>query len=222
MQRSANPMRVALAGGYGAEVEIADDGAAAFARAEALAREEGRTLIHPFEGRAVALGTATVGLELARQVPELDAVLVAIGGGGLAAGLGAALDQLQPNARVYGVEPVGADVMHRSFAAGAPARIERIDTIADSLAPPLTLPYTFALCRRHVDELVLVDDESMRRSMALLYREAKLVTEPAAAATTAALLGPLRERLRGQRIALVVCGANIDLDSYSALVRPYL
>jgi threonine dehydratase len=135
---------------------------------------------------------------------------VPVGGGGLCAGVATAIKQLLPECAVYGVEPVGADSMHRSFAAGEPRAIERVATIADSLGAPHAAPYGFALCRRFVDELVRVDDDDLRRAMRLLFEDAKLVAEPAAAASTAALLGPLRDKLAGRRVGLVICGSNID------------
>jgi threonine dehydratase len=214
MTASANPARVALCRAYGAEIVVAPDVHAAFDSVHAIERDEGRAFIHPFEGERTILGTSTVGLELAEQAPELDAVVVPIGGGGLCAGVATAIKQLLPECAVYGVEPVGADSMHRSFAAGEPRSIRRVATIADSLGAPHAAPFGFALCRRFVNELVLVDDDALRSAMALLFEDAKLVAEPAAAASTAALLGPLRERLAGSRVGLVVCGSNIDLDTF--------
>lgn len=218
MPRTADPARIAAVRTLGAEVLLEPDIAAAFARAEGIRDAEGRSLVHPFEGPAQALGTATLGLEFLRQVGQLDALFVAIGGGGLAAGVACAVKQLQPRCRVFGVEPVGADSMHRSFAAGTPQRIERVTTIADSLGAPMALPYSFALCRRFVDELVLVDDEAICRAMALLFADAKLAVEPAGAASTAAML-QLRERLAGQRVGIVVCGANVAPDTFAACLQ---
>jgi threonine dehydratase len=108
--------------------------------------------------------------------------------------------------------------MHRSFAAGSPQAIDRVDTIADSLGAPHAAPYTFALCRRFVDHLVTVSDDALRSAMRLLFREAKLAVEPAGAATTAALVGPLREELAGKRVGLIVCGTNIDTETFGQLV----
>jgi threonine dehydratase len=190
---------------------------AAFAAVERIAVEEGRTLVHPFEGLRTALGTATLGLQWLRQAGRLDAVLVPIGGGGLAAGLACAVKQTAPETRVIGVEPEGADSMHRSFAAGSPQRLERVTTIADSLGAPFALPYSFALCRRFVDELCRITDAQLRAAMRLLFDELKLACEPAGAAATAALCGPLRERLRGRRVGVLVCGSNIDLARFAAL-----
>jgi threonine dehydratase len=105
--------------------------------------------------------------------------------------------------------------MHRSFAAGEPRPIERVGTIADSLGAPFALPYSFGLCRRFLDDLVMIDDDAMRRAMGLLFREMKLAVEPAGAAATAALCGPLRERLAGKRVGVIVCGSNIDIATFA-------
>jgi threonine dehydratase len=216
MPKNANPARVAGCKAFGAEVELVEDVHRAFARVHEIEAEEGRTFVHPFEGPLTALGTATLGAEICEQVPELDAVIVPIGGGGLCAGVASAVKQLQPRCKVFGVEPEGADTMHRSFASGKPEAIDRVRTIADSLGAPYAAPYSFALCRRFVDQLVLVDDSALRRSMVLLFQEAKLAVEPAGAAATAALVGPLREQLRGKRVGLIVCGTNIDLPSFTS------
>ena len=215
MPRSANAFRVARCRELGAQVELVDDVHRAFDRVREIEASEGRSFVHPFEGPLTALGTATLGLELAEQVPELDAVVVPIGGGGLCAGVAAAVKQAQPRCRVLGVEPEGADSMRRSLAAGSPQAIDAVRSIADSLGAPHAAPYSFELCRRYLDDLVLVDDLALQRAMRLLFASAKLAVEPAGAAATAALLGPLRERLSGKRVALIVCGANIDPETFS-------
>ncbi len=210
MTEQADPFRVAQVRRHGAEVVRAPDVHAAFEAVRRIEAEEGRALIHPFEGRTTALGTATLGLEFVRQTPGLDAVVVPIGGGGLCAGVACAVKTLQPDCLVFGVEPEGADTMRRSFAAGSPQAIERVATIADSLGAPHAAPYSFGLCRRYADDLVTVDDDALRRTMGLLFVTMKLAVEPAGAAATAALLGPLAGRLRGKRVGVIVCGANID------------
>jgi threonine dehydratase len=215
MPRNASPFRIEMSRVLGAEVELVDDVHKAFDRVHEIEAAEGRTFVHPFEGPRTALGTATLGLELSRQVADLDAVIVPIGGGGLCAGVAAALKQAQPRCQVFGVEPEGADTMSRSLAAGSPQAIDAVRTIADSLGAPHAAPYSFDLCRRFVDEVVLVDDDALRRAMLLLFRSAKLAVEPAGAAATAALCGPLRDRLRGRRVALIVCGSNIDAPTFS-------
>jgi threonine dehydratase len=218
MPKSANPFRVERCRELGAAVELVDDVHQAFAQVKEIEASEGRTFVHPFEGPKTALGTATLGLELVEQVEDLDAVIVPIGGGGLCAGVAAAVKLASPHTLVFGVEPEGADSMHRSFAKGSPQAIDAVRTIADSLGAPHAAPYSFCLCRRYVDELVRVSDDELRRAMYLLFASAKLAVEPAGAAATAALCGPLLERLRGTRVGLVVCGANIDHATFAAQV----
>lgn len=210
MPLSADPWRVARCRAFGGEVVLVEDVHAAFAEIERIVAAEGRIFVHPFEGPTVAMGTGIIGLEILDDVDDLDAVVVPIGGGGLCAGVAAAIKQRRPEVRVIGVEPEGADTMHRSFAAGSPQAIDAVRTIADSLGAPHAAPYSFALCRRYVDELVRVDDAMLRDGMRLLYADAKLAVEPAGAAATAAVLGPLRGVLQGKRVVALVCGANID------------
>jgi threonine dehydratase len=219
MSNAANRARVARALEYGAEILFAADGRQGFALVEEICRQEGRTLLHPFEGPCVAQGAGTVGLELAEQIPELDAVVIAIGGGGLCGGSAAAIRQLQSRCAVYGVEPEGADSMRRSIAAGKPVTLPSINTIADSLAPPMTLPYSFDLCRRFVEEVVTVSDQQMRQTMKRLFDDLKLAVEPAGAAATAAVFGPLRERLAHKKVGVVICGSNIDSTSFIEHIR---
>ena len=166
MMGSANPARVAACRALGAEVVLAPDGRTAFEMVEAIAQGEGRSFIHPFEGPYTALGTATLGMEWLEQSPDLDAVIIAIGGGGLCGGASAAIKLVKPGCLVFGVEPTGSDTMTRSFAQGSPIDHAEVKTIADSLAPPFALPYSYGLCRANVDDLVLVDDDAMRAAMA--------------------------------------------------------
>lgn len=214
MQDNANPFRVELARATGAEVIMKSPGAETFAEAERLVRDEGRFFIHPFEGLHTSLGTAGVGLEFMAQVADLDAVVVSVGGGGLISGVAAAVKAINPACRVYGVEPTGADSMSRSLASGAPVTIPEVNTIADSLGPPMALPFGHALCAVYVDDVVTVSDDAICAGMVVLQQAAKLAVEPAAGAAMAGALGPLRGQLAGRRVGVIVCGANIDTDSY--------
>jgi threonine dehydratase len=220
MPKTANAYRIAVCRELGATVELVDTVHQAFDRVHEIEASEGRTFVHPYEGPLTALGTATVGLEFIDQVraqgAELDAVLVAAGGGGLTAGVACAVKRLSPSTKVFVIEPEGADTMARSFASGTPERIDAVRTIADSLGAPRCEPYSFAMNRAFADEVVLVSDDHIRDAMRLTFRAAKLVVEPAGAAALAALLYPLRERLNGQRVGLVVCGGNIDHATFSA------
>jgi threonine dehydratase len=216
MISTANPARIRACREYGAELVMVDDVHGAFDVAETIQREEGRFFVHPFEGKTIATGTGTVGLEIHEQCDSFDTVIVPVGGGGLIAGVANAVRQLRPDCEVIGVEPEGADSMHRSFAAGRPMAIDRVRSIADSLGAPFAMPYSFELCRQHVNRLAMVDDTSLRRAMGLLFDRMHMAVEPACAASTAALLGPLREVLVGRTVVLVFCGSNIDWPTFEA------
>ena len=217
MLASANPARVEKCREYGAEVVMVDDIHESFDIAERIQRDEGRFLVHPFEGPYTFLGTATVGLEMCEQIENFDAIIVPIGGGGLCAGIASVVKQLRPDIAVYGVEPEGADCMCRSFASGKAESIDRINTIADSLGAPFALPQSFEICRDNIDKLVTVSDGALRESMRFLFREMKIAVEPACAASTAALTGPLAAELQGRSTALVMCGSNIDWTTFAEL-----
>jgi threonine dehydratase len=214
MSATADPYRVERARALGAEVHLTSDVAAAFQEVERVVQQEGKVFVHPFEGTHTTLGNASIALELDAQLPaEVETFLVAIGGGGLASGLAPTIKALRPRARVIGIEPEGAPTLTRSLAAGAPARLARIDTIADSLAPPFTGPNTFALVRDFVDEIVLVSDEQIRRAMRVLLERLKLLIEPSGAAALAAALAE-PARFAGCSVCAVVCGSNIGLERY--------
>ena len=220
MPASANPARVARVRALGGRIVFGETVDELVGIVERLRAEQGRFLVHPFEGPLTVEGTATVGLELLADAPSLDAVVVPVGGGGLIAGVASAVHRAAPGCRVYGVEPVGADGMRRSLERGAPLERVAVSTIADSLGAPLHLPHTFALVERHVEEIVTVTDDEMRRAMRGFFDALKLAVEPACAAGLAALAGPLRDGLRGARVGLVACGSNIDVESWARLVAP--
>ena len=219
MPKNANPFRVQVCRELGATVVLVDNVHDAFDRVKEIEETEGRTFVHPYEGPKTALGTASVGLEFVDQVTaaggSLDAVIVAAGGGGLTGGVACAVKQMSPATEVFVVEPEGADSLSRSFKAGSPQSIEAVRTIADSLGAPRCEPYSFALNRQFVDEVVLVDDDQIRDAMRLMFRSAKLAVEPAGAAALAALMYPLHDRLEGKSVGVVVCGANIDPETFS-------
>ncbi|MBP1694313.1 MAG: putative threonine dehydratase, partial [Chloroflexi bacterium] len=133
-----------------------------------------------------------MGLEFCSQAPDLEAVIVPVGGGGLCAGIATAVKQILPGCLVFGVEPEGADTMHRSFASGQPESITKVNTIADSLGSPRAEPYSFELCRQNLDGLAMVNDDELRKAMYLMFRGMRLAVEPAGAAALAALCGPLK------------------------------
>jgi len=130
------------------------------------------------------------------------------------AGVATAVKQMNPEIKVFGVEPEGANTMTLSFASGKPEAIDKVRTIADSLGAPYAAPYSFTLCKKFVDEIVLITDQDMCNGMSLLFHELKLAVEPAGAASTAAIIGPLKDKIRGMKVGLIVCGTNMDRENF--------
>ena len=215
----ANPARIQQARAWGAKVELIDNAEAAFQRVLNIERDDGKTLVHPFEGRSIAIGTGALAMEWLEQAPDLDALVIPVGGGGLVAGVGAAAKRIRPEIAVYGAEPFGADSMFQSLTRNEPVQAKRVDSIADSLRAPNAREYSFDLARRHMDDLGRVDDDEIRRAMRLILQELKMMVEPACATATAAALGPLRERLEGKHVGVLLCGSNIDLATFSRLIN---
>ena len=218
MPHHVDPERITGCRALGAEVSLHDDMGAAFAEMERIAAEDGATLMHPFEAPHMILGAATCGAEYLAQVPDLDVLIVPVGGGGLIAGMAAAAKAIRPEIEVIGVEPEGADSLARSLAAGAPVALERIDTLADSLGAPRAMPLSFGVAQTHVDRIVTLPDAALLEGMETLRRVLRIMAEPACAASLAALCGPLRDEMAGRRVGLIACGSNIGLERYSALM----
>lgn len=218
MAASADPYRVERARALGARVELVDDVRLAFAAVDREVAENGRCFVHPFEGPLTTLGTASIALELHRQLPpEVETFVVAIGGGSLASGLAPTIKALRPAARVIGIEPVGAPTLSRSIAAGRPITLESIDTVADSLAPPFAAPYSMGLVRDYVDEILLLEDRQIIAAMRLMFERLKLVLEPAGAAALAGVLA-FPQRFPPRSTCVMVCGSNIGLERYTRLL----
>ncbi len=202
--------RAAIAG-LGATVtvhgEVWDDADIA---ARAHAERHGLAYIHPFADPRVIAGQATLGLDLLAATPAPDTVLVAIGGGGLAAGVALALKARAPTIRLIGVEPEGAPTLHASLAAGHPIRLDRIETAAGTLAPRTTDALNFAIIREHFERIVLIPDAAMREAARHLWRDAAIATELSGAATLAALRSGTYTPAAGEHVVAIVCGAGTD------------
>ena len=215
--KTASPLRRQRCEYYGAEVIPCEDFASGVQLFEEIEAKENRLRVHPHEGLYTIQGAATLAAEWEKQCAKpLDAVIVSIGGGGLIAGVGSYFKQVWPNVKIYGVEPTGAPTLHHSLEIGTPSRLDvPPKTIADSLAMSTATPYTFSVLQQVVDDIVLVTDDQMRWAMHLLFTQMKLVAEPACAAPVAALLGPLREKLAGQRVGIIACGSNLDIAAFA-------
>ena len=179
------------------------------AKAEEVAEEQGLVIVPPFDHRHIIAGQGTVGLEIAREWPDVDLVLAPIGGGGLASGVAASVKRLLPAAKVIGVEPVGAASMRKALDEERPVVIDKIDTIADGLAPVMVGELTYEHAYNLMDDVVTVSDEAIREATALLVGKQKLIVEFSGAAATAALLSKVVD-VADARVAVIISGGNLD------------
>jgi threonine dehydratase len=187
------------------------------ARAEEIAKKERLIVVPPFDHRHIIAGAGTVGFEIARDWPDVDYVLVPVGGGGLLSGVAAAVRRMQPKAKVIGVEPEGAASMRLALDNGSPAVLGSVATIADGLAPTIVSQLTFEHARELVDDVVTVGDEAIRSAASMLIERHKTVVEFSGAAAVAALLSR-RLDVGGGRVAVVVSGGNLDPELLKQLV----
>jgi threonine dehydratase len=203
---------------YGAEiVKYGKDYDEAYLKALEIQGETEMTFVHPFNDPDVIAGQGTIGLELLEDIPDLDAVIVPVGGGGLISGIAIAMKTMNPNIRVIGVQPEGAAAIYRSWKAGKIVEIESVDTVADGLAARKPLKTSFKIIRRHVDDILLVTDREIGEAVLALLRDAHLLVEPSGAASLAALL--FKYRLKpGEKIAVIISGANISIDYLTTLI----
>ncbi|HEU4996307.1 MAG TPA: threonine/serine dehydratase [Gemmatimonadaceae bacterium] len=217
MPEGSSKTKIKATEGYGAKVEIVGgERVRAFERAQEIAAQ-GRVMVHPFEDPRVASGQGTVALEVLEQTRDVDAVVVPIGGGGLISGISTAIKAAWPKTRVIGVEPSGAATMRASLDAGKPMTISP-KTIADGLAAPMVGAMTLETTRRNVDDVVLVNDDEILAALRDVLAYARLVIEPAAAASVAALITGKIPVSRGARVVAVLSGGNVDLDRLKTLL----
>jgi threonine dehydratase len=216
MWQGASELKRAAALGYGATVDQEAAGPTeVFERLTQLQEETGRVVVHPFDDPLVIAGQGTVGREIAEDLPEVDVVVVPVGGGGLVSGIAAAL----PEARVVAVEPEGSRAFHEGLATRAPVPVTP-SSVADGLNAPFAGALPIALGLELGIESVLVTEEEIEAGFRFLYERAKLAAEPAAAAGVAALLAGKVPAVEGATVAVVVSGGNVAGDTASGILKP--
>ena len=202
----ASPAKIAHIRSYGADlVVVGDRYADALAASEEWAAESGALRIHAFDQRQTLLGQGTLGLELESQAPDLDTLLVAVGGGGLIGGIAS---WFAGRVRIVGVEPDGAPTLFEAFKAGRPVDAPAGSIAADSLAPKRVGELMFPIARAHVERVVLVTDDAIRRAQQTLWDALRIVAEPGGSAAFAALQSGAYVPAAGERIGIVICGGN--------------
>ncbi|HET8606848.1 MAG TPA: pyridoxal-phosphate dependent enzyme [Gaiellaceae bacterium] len=212
MWADASAQKVAATRGYGAAVDLEAPGPAeAFERLAELQAETGRTLVHPFDDPVVQAGAGTVGLEVEEDVDGLDTIVVPVGGGGLVAGIAAAV---APAVRVVAVEPELSPALHEALKAGKSVPVQP-RSIADGLGAPFAGEHALAVCRAHDVRSVLVSEQEIAEAMRFVYARAKLACEPAGAAAVAAVRAG---KIEGERVCCVVSGGNVAAQTAAAIL----
>ncbi len=210
--------KVEAAKRYGAEIclvkGVYDD---AYNRAVELQEESGATFIHPFDDPDVIAGQGTIGLELLEQLPDMDAVIVPVGGGGLISGVAFAIKSLNPNCKVYGVQAAGAPSMYNSIRHHQKEILDRVSTIADGIAVKNPGELTYALCEKYVDDIVTVTDDEISTAILALIEQQKLIAEGAGAVSVAAAMFN-KVDIAGKKAACLLSGGNIDVTILSRVI----
>jgi threonine dehydratase len=204
---------------YGADiVKYGKDYDEAYSKALQIQKEAGATFVHPFEDPFVVAGQGTVGLELLEDVPDLNAIIVPVGGGGLISGISIAAKTLNPKLRIVGVQSEGAPAVYRSWRAGKIVEVDSVNTVADGLAARKPLDLTFGIIKRYVDTVLLVSEKEIGEAVLALLHNAHILAEPSGAASLAALLFKYHPKPE-EKIAVIISGANISIDYLASLLK---
>jgi threonine dehydratase len=183
-----------------------------------IQKEAGAYFLHPYDDEAMITGHGSLGLEILDEVPDADVIVVGVGGGGLISGVAVSATAQRNGVRIIGVEPEGAAAMRMALDAGKPVPLETVKTIADGLAAPVAGTLGLDIVRRLVEDVVVIPDTVIADGLRFLFERAKLVTEPAGAAATAALLAGRVTVRKGEKVVAIVSGGNVDRARFAELV----
>ena len=211
MPETAPKTKIAATRGYGAEIRFAAEMPQLLPLVQEL-QGQGLYFLHPFDDDDVIAGHASLGLEILEDLPDVDLVVVPVGGGGLISGVALGIKALRPAVRIIGVQPEGAQAVRRALDAGHSVRLDSVTTVADGLAAPFAGERNLEIIKRDVDDVVVISDEAILDGLRFLVTRARIVPEPAGAAAVAALLGGAITARPGERVVAIVSGGNIDAD----------
>jgi threonine dehydratase len=212
MAQNAVPAKVEAIRGYGAEIRFGADIGLAFEAMETFRQETGATFVSPFADPDVIAGQGTVMLEILDEFPDVEQVIVPVGGGGLLCGTAFVAKTLRPDIRIVGVEPEGSTAVFQGLRAGQPVRIARNETIADGLSAPFTGEMVIAMATQYVDDMITLTDDEIAKALVLVLSRTKLLVEPAGAAGVAALLTGKAAVPHGANTVAILSGGNVSLD----------
>ncbi len=218
MPKTTPLVKVSATRSFGANVILSGTNLdEAFQEATRLCNEQKLTFVHPFDDDDVIAGQGTIGLELLEQVPDLDAILVSVGGGGLVAGIAMAVKEVRPNVKIYGVEPKAVPSMQRAFEHGEPTKVQGQKTIADGTAVSRIGDRNFQIASKYLDDVLVVDDEAISEAILILLEREKTVAEGAGALPLAALR-QYNLPLHGKKVVLIISGGNIDVNLVARII----
>jgi len=204
---------------YGTQVvKYGKDYDEAYSKALKIQKETGSTFVHPFNDPFVIAGQGTVGLELFEDVPDLNTIIIPIGGGGLVSGISVAAKTLNPNTRIVGVQPKESPAVYRSWKAGKIVEVDSVNTVADGLAARRPLDLTFGIIKQYVDNILLVTEKEIGEAVLALLHKAHILAEPSGAASLAALLFKYHPKPK-EKVVVIVSGANISIDYLTFLLK---
>jgi threonine dehydratase len=211
MPETAPKTKIAATRGYGAEIRFAPDMTQLLPLVQEL-QATGLHFLHPFDDDDVIAGHASVGLEILEDLPDVDLVVVPVGGGGLISGVALVVKAMRPGARIVGVEPEGAQGVRKALDAGHVVRLESTKTVADGLAAPFAGARNLEIIKRDADDVVVISDDAILDGLRFLIGRARIVAEPAGAAAVGALLSGAVKARPGARVLAIVSGGNVDPD----------
>jgi threonine dehydratase len=203
---------------YGGEVLLTEGNLLEYCLS--VQKERNLLLVHPFDDPDIIAGHGSIGLEIVEDVPDVDYVIVGIGGGGLISGIAAAVKAKNPYVKVIGVEPEGACAMSQSLERNETVHLDRVDTVADGLSAPFAGEYTLAHVQKFVDDVVIVSDIEILHALKLIWDRCKVLAEPAATSTLAAMLFNKVHLPKGATVVCVLSGGNVNMDDIQNLINP--
>ena len=221
MPKTADPFRIDKCKNLGAEVILAENVDDAFKRLDEIEKEENRFVLHPFNQENMIIGSATCCAEIIDQMGDIDILIIPIGGGGLIGGMAHYLDQINSSVELLGVEPIGADSFTKSLEKKSAVRINKVDTIADSLGAPMAMDFSFNIAKKRVSQVERVTDNEIRNAMITMRDRLGFIVEPACATSLAGLQERYKKKCEGKKVGIIACGSNISFDRYNEILKDY-
>ena len=221
MPKTADPFRIDKCRSLGAQVILAENVDDAFAKLDEIEKDENRFVLHPFNQENMIIGSATCCAEIIDQMGDIDILIIPIGGGGLIGGMAHYLEQINSSVELLGVEPTGADSFAQSLESDSAVRINKVETIADSLGAPMAMDFSFNIAKRRVNQVEKVTDDEIRRAMITMRDRLGFIVEPACATSLAGLLERYKKKCEGKKVGIIACGSNISFERYNEILKDY-